>query len=544
MSETTPAWRRILAVIAALFVGAVVSDLVKEGVLKKVDLAEIVVESSHETLLTMLVGHRDARGIFRPSEKIRQQVFPGELRKIRFRNLTGLGDTLQFQLQKPITLTIHQLLLYNARAGTTVSLHGQELADLLRPAENRSQVRVENGLVVMEAAKPGASLTLYAELHQRNQFLRYALALLFAALTYILIRYTSPQMPKGVEDIFQPPGSRYQVELDGLRGLAALTVMLEHTWSPFAGIGATGIWLFFILSGYLLSQPFINKPERAINPGYVGPYFVRRLARILPMYLVVLFVSFGFTERTPELVEHLLFLDSAGHFWTIPQELSFYLFLPFLMIVGYLAHRLSPRLFAPTMLLLCALFLWRPELAMFELRGNGISRPPYVGWFLMGVALAAYGPMLQAARERLHRAVGHFLGLIGAAFLIFILSASSYGITGEMIMKNVTLPVNFPRVFGIAAAIIMLLVILAPRSPLGMLLRLWPLRAIGVVAYSFYLLHPIMIGLIIDISEKFWSYTPGGPDLFIYATIATWLVSLFTYAQIERPFLSRAKASS
>ena len=162
----------------------------------------------------------------------------------------------------------------------------------------------------------------------------------------------------------------------------------------------------------------------------------------------------------------------------------------------------------------------------------------------MGVALAAMGPMLQAARERLHNTFGHVLGLVGAAFLIFILSASSYGITGERIMANVTLPVNFPRVFGIAAAIIMLLVIVAPRSPLGMLLRLWPLRAIGVVAYSFYLLHPIMIGLIIDISEKFWSYTPGGPDLFIYATIATWLVSLFTYAQIERPFLSRAKASS
>ena len=151
MSEKTPAWRFIIAIIAALLVGAVVSDLVKEGVLKKVDLAQIVVESDNATLLTLLVGHRDGKGIFRPSEKIRQQVFPGEIRTVRFRNLAGLGDTLQFQLQKPVTLTIHQLLLYNARAGTTETLQGQALADLLRPAEV-----ARNEIITQTGEEPGA----------------------------------------------------------------------------------------------------------------------------------------------------------------------------------------------------------------------------------------------------------------------------------------------------------------------------------------------------------------------------------------------------
>ncbi len=534
----------LLILAVALLAGALVSNLVKEGVLKRVDLAQMVVETDHETEIAMHIGNLGVNGGFRATGKVNRLLFPTGVETLKFRNHKEIGDALQFMVFEPLTLSIHQLDLYNLRADAWTRLKGQEIIDTLRPADDRSTLRLEDGIARLEVTRPRARLNLSVDLQQQNATLRYGIAGIFALLTYVLLLYGKGFQVYGISDMFPQGHSRYLVELDGLRGLAALTVMLEHTWAPFSGMGVTGVWLFFILSGYLLTQPFVNKPERAVDVNYVCGYLVRRLGRILPMYLVVLVVAYGFTDNTPALVEHILFLDAAGHFWTVTQELAFYLFLPLFMLAGYIAHRISPRLFFPTMLVLCIAFLWNPGLAPFTLRGNGVTRPPYIGWFLLGVVMASVGPYLDTLRERLKSRIAKWVGLAGAAFMILVLSVSSYGISGELVMQNVALPAHYSRVFGIAAALIMLLVIIAPGSPLGMILRLWPLRAVGIVAYSFYLLHPLVIKMVRDMAVKFWNVTLDGPELFIIASLVTWVISLVTYSQIERPFLSRAKPSA
>ena len=70
-------------------------------------------------------------------------------------------------------------------------------------------------------------------------------------------------------------------------------------------------------------------------------------------------------------------------------------------------------------------------------------------------------------------------------------------------------------------------------------MNLLPLKAIGIVGYSFYMLHPKIIDFVRATTLYFWNYYPTGVALFLLAGIATYLVTVFTYSYIERPFIRK-----
>ena len=121
-----------------------------------------------------------------------------------------------------------------------------------------------------------------------------------------------------------------------------------------------------------------------------------------------------------------------------------------------------------------------------------------------------------------------------------LLVASCYGVTEKLVMPNVTLPSHFSKVYELVCATVLLLVLLSPRSPLGVAVRWWPLRAIGTVGYSFYLLHPFVIDFVLELSRKFLGFSIYGFPLFLISLVLTWVVCLFTYSHVERPFLTKA----
>ncbi len=429
--------------------------------------------------------------------------------------------------------------MHNQHADQTTILKGQDLDQALGTGNAQVETRIADDTLELNVISHKAFLDINIDLHQENPFLSYGIGLLVTLFVGFVLHTFRPIPIPAITDIRPRVGSNQIIQLDGLRGVAALLVMLEHTWAPFAGAGATGVWLFFILSGYLLALPFVKKPGRAIDRHYVGPYMMRRIGRILPMYFFVIIIIYGFGHETPLMVEHLLFLAANGHFWTIPQELSFYLLLPFIMVFGWMCSNISKSLFFPGMLGLCILFLWKPELAPFTLPGTG--RPPYVGWFLLGVVIASLTPFLEQIRRTASPTKQQVFGAIGLLLFAMILIASCYGFTSTYVMDNVTLPVNFPKLFAILLALILLLLLVAPHSALGSVLKWLPLRAVGIVGFSFYLLHPFVIQFILDFSQKFLNKPLLGAKLFIVASLLTWLISLFTYSHIERPFLSKSK---
>ena len=151
------------------------------------------------------------------------------------------------------------------------------------------------------------------------------------------------------------PNDRHLGVLDGFRGLAVLIVMLSHSsgrdmqlapWLNFAGIGHVGVYLFFVLSGYLLTRNLIDGQTPA-------QFYLRRLFRIVPLYFCVLggvlaYQALG--HYSPRYLHisgggegallHFLFLKGDGVFWILAAEFGFYMLLP---LIVYCLHRFGWR---------------------------------------------------------------------------------------------------------------------------------------------------------------------------------------------------------
>lgn len=142
-----------------------------------------------------------------------------------------------------------------------------------------------------------------------------------------------------------PPGNEWSIEL--LRGVAALLVVSTHYRGFFPGAPAlfefafVGVDLFFVLSGWVFAPYLFGKPLAALA------FFVRRLFRLYPLYLVALALYAGLHlangRPLEHLLAHLLFLHTmqsqevAFHFnpafWSLPPEVEFYLALPVLAVL-------------------------------------------------------------------------------------------------------------------------------------------------------------------------------------------------------------------
>ena len=159
-------------------------------------------------------------------------------------------------------------------------------------------------------------------------------------------------MLKNVHDLFfkKSSSSNLQIHsLDGLRGIAILFVLLSHMsnhnlhllpWINFSGSGTYGVFLFFVLSAYLLTLPFFERyRHRLSEPGIWLNYALRRFFRIFPLYIIVLLVSFTFSETgnfirlsRQDLWNHIILRDGKSILWTIPVEFKYYFFLPLVVI--------------------------------------------------------------------------------------------------------------------------------------------------------------------------------------------------------------------
>src|SRR5689334_3773086 len=93
---------------------------------------------------------------------------------------------------------------------------------------------------------------------------------------------------------------RYHKELDGVRAIAAFMVIFFHFWhegefnlSPLltriSNFGRTGVSLFFVLSGFLITRILIATKE---SPGYFSSFYIRRSLRIFPLYYLFLSLTF------------------------------------------------------------------------------------------------------------------------------------------------------------------------------------------------------------------------------------------------------------
>ena len=195
-------------------------------------------------------------------------------------------------------------------------------------------------------------------------------------------------MLKRIFDNLIPPsgGARFPA-LDGLRGLACLLVLVNHTpfinELPFAKMGTLAVRIFFVLSGFLLYSGLIGADKLDLRG-----YYRRRAWRILPLYYVALLlgsIAYWVTQKslpTGNIISHLFFahtfkpewaLAPMPTAWSLGAEGQFYALLP-LLALAFRTETL-PRLCAA---IACALGL---QLLLPQLyTARNAWNPVFINW--------------------------------------------------------------------------------------------------------------------------------------------------------------------
>lgn len=350
--------------------------------------------------------------------------------------------------------------------------------------------------------------------------------------------------------------------LDGLRGVAVVAVMVHHYWptpNQWSYLGATGVDLFFVLSGFLITWILLSLRDRPRGRVLLA-FALRRILRLAPPWFILLFGLYllGYPElRSGEalywaqayLINVFMVIRGnwAGHIshgWSLAVEEQFYLIWPWLML---LVHR---RFLSPLMVALLvsapvwgAFCLWSLAPEVGETRAYFAYFMLPIGCFdrLAGGALLAYLYVFKAPGVMEEVAgMGLLLGII-VLFLHFPLFLWPHG---GGLAASATSPV-WSTAVGLVFMWVVTHVVLASGegSPVLRILEWRPLAYVGQVSYGIYLYHHPLVWVrdeLLGLSEV-WPPTFGWRLLLgvLTAMASVGLASVSWFA-LERP-LGRLK---
>lgn len=415
-----------------------------------------------------------------------------------------------------------------------------DIYDLFKPGNDGTILRLHKDYVEVSSRDNDPFIVSDRPLLKANFFLLYGVPFLLAGIFYVLLlRFDAGSFPAFSDIAIKKPTSGVNVDsLDGLRGLAAIFVVADHTWGRFTGMGAGGVWIFMALSGFLLARPFVSQPARVLSGNYLVNFFTRRVKRVVPIYYFYIILVYVLTERFDLAIRHFLFLQGNGHLWVIPQEMFFYLLVPFIMVINYLLWCWKKWLVPVNLVLLILLanqFLNSEVISLFGMYYKHLR--PYVGIFLSGVlsSYLYYGYYnVSGYQDQLGRKGNVFFSLLGIALLLFFLLGS----TGYLWGNKIVYAQFYYKWFGVAAGVLLFSVMAAGNSLLTRVLSFLPLRAIGLVSLSLYLFHPMVIPIIRKSVSHYGGYhNASGLPLFAITLLVSYCVACVLYTYIERPIL-------
>lgn len=337
---------------------------------------------------------------------------------------------------------------------------------------------------------------------------------------------------------------RYRKDIQILRGIAVLFVVLFHLEVPGFGSGFLGVDIFFVISGYLMAMMY--------DPEEKAEFFRKRAARLLPAYFATIFFTLAgaaiitkpndFREVVHQASFGIVFASNIGfwmensyfdkslfkpflHLWSLGVEIQFYLLVP-LFAALFKRYRTSYLLIVLSSAISCFVVVGiSPNTAFFML--------PFRLWeFLTGFGVATY-----LAGSAQTRSAGK-TAACSAAFIVILL-LPLVKLHGAALGPLAGHP-------GLAA----LIVSLATGTVLTLGMPAWAqdnpvantLERIGEYSYSIYLAHfPVIV---LFLYQPFAGTLLRAPDVatasFLLATIFACSALLFMF--VEQPFRHRAWA--
>lgn len=299
-----------------------------------------------------------------------------------------------------------------------------------------------------------------------------------------------------------PTTPSYRADIDGLRAVAVLLVVLYHFGFTQVPGGFVGVDVFFVISGYLITT--IISKEMLEDRFSIAAFYSRRIRRILPALLSVVAASFvagyfilmpgdyqsmGWQATTAVLgVSNFYFLRNTGYFdqaadllpllhtWSLGVEEQFYLLWPILLAIIVRFSPKSPRPVIVALLAIMAISFTAACLGVAENPQATFFLPHARAWELALGALLVFAPKLTARWAQVSSALG--LMLIAGSALTLTSGDPFPGINA------------LPPCLGAALVVWPGL----QTSIAARLLSFEPLRQIGLASYSIYLWHwPLVV---------------------------------------------------
>ncbi len=346
--------------------------------------------------------------------------------------------------------------------------------------------------------------------------------------------------PRKVVASMRPTNVSYRPEIDGLRALAVIPVVLFHAGLAAAGGGYVGVDVFFVISGYLITGIIVREHERSRFS--LMSFYERRVRRILPALVVVvvatlpvagaLMVPFQLKDMSQSIVATLLFASNfffwskSGYFeadaeqmpllhtWSLAIEEQFYVVFP---LVLALLVRWRTRTQVRVLLVLCLFSLGAAEIGWREAPQANFFLPFGRAWELMAGALCAIA--LRARPPKPSRVAG----AVGVGIILLAVVGLRPG-------------TPYPSLWTLVPCVGTVLIILFcnHETGAGRVLAFAPLRGMGLLSYSAYLWH---VPLLAFLRIKYFGHPPTWS--LSAAVIATFGFAYLSWRFVEQPFRIR-----
>ena len=337
---------------------------------------------------------------------------------------------------------------------------------------------------------------------------------------------------------------KYRPEIDGLRALAVLPVILFHAGFEWFGGGFVGVDVFFVISGYLITTIIIS--EMAEGKFSIINFYERRARRILPALFFVMAACLPFAwlwlqpndlkDFGQSLVavstfsSNILFWLESGYFetaaelkpllhtWSLAVEEQYYILFPvFLMLTWRLGIRWVLVLLSVVFLLSLGVAEWgaynKPSATFFLL--------PTRGWeILVGVFAAFY---LRYNTHLKSHILNQALSLIGFGMIVYSIIAFD---------ETTPFPSSYTLIPTIGTGLLILCAV--PKTFIHKLLSLKFIVGIGLISYSAYLWHQPLLAFarhkfVVDVAELH----------LIILCITSLLMAWFSWRFVEKPFRNK-----
>lgn len=335
-------------------------------------------------------------------------------------------------------------------------------------------------------------------------------------------------------------------ELDGVRAIAVIMVMFYHYFPAITTsnevllniqklslFGKTGVSLFFVLSGFLITRILLNTKE---NKSYFKSFYIKRILRIFPLYYLFLFIFYfiipiffdfpiaSFSEQ----IWYWTFMQNfaltfdwksfgPGHYWSLSVEEHFYLFWP--LVIYYC----SLKKIKWAILILCIISITTRVILI----RNDIEESHFTLARFDELAIGSFLAILEIEYKLISTNLKKFV----IAFLVLLIPLSyiSFKNGGYSLIEST---IRYLVIGLVYANFIAIVITVSSNSWIKKLFRNDFLRFTGKISFGLYVYHPVCF-IIINNDFKISNFILN----FILSFGSAYLLSILSYNLIEKKFL-------